>query len=163
MKSAKYIIITVLFLAVSSQGAYIHKPHWPGHWVKKLVVEKEQERPLDQIPVCIDVPRFVQILNAKDLEIFLDEIDADTYEGCTDFQVVCNLDIILGCKLVLNGKVHGDYSCWIDDTHVPVTGSTPETRTACVRLEHPKYYYFATSEEGIVAEVGKLIVTVAPR
>jgi hypothetical protein len=99
----------------------------------------------------------------KDLEIFLDAVEAGTYEGCTDFQVLSNLDIILGCKLVLNGKVLGDYSCWIDDTYVQATASTPATRTACVRLENPEYYYFATSEAGVDVEVAKLILTVAPR
>jgi hypothetical protein len=159
MKRIKYIIITVLFLLTSSQAGYIYESYWPGHWVK----EEEEELSLNQIPVRIEMPGFAQIINAKDLEIFLDDINTETYEGCTNFQVMCNLDITLGCKLIINGKVSGDYSCWIDDTYVQATGSTPETRTACVRLENPKYHYFAASEEGVVTEVAQLVLTVAPR
>jgi hypothetical protein len=163
MKSIKYIIITAIFLVASSQASYMYESRWPGHWVRDWVEETQQGQSLNQIPVCIDVPMFVQVLNVKDLEIFLDAVDAGIYEGCTDFQVLSNLDIVLGCKLVLNGKVLGDYSCWIDDTYVQATGDAPATRKACVKLENPEYYYFATSEAGVDVEVAKLIVTVAPR
>jgi hypothetical protein len=163
MKSIKYILIIIFFLVVSSQAAYIYEYDWPGYWIE---VEQEQEQePLavNQVPVRIEIPPFVQILNTKNLEIFLDELDAQTYEGCTDFQVICNLDIKLGCRLIINGKVGGNYSWWINDVYVPATGELPETRKACVRLENPKYYYVATSREGEVVEVAGLVLTVSPR
>ncbi|MHC4557258.1 MAG: hypothetical protein ACYTFW_01910 [Planctomycetota bacterium] len=163
MKSIKYIIIIVFFLVVSSQAEYIYEYDWPRYWVEVELEQEQEALAVNQVPVRIEIPPFVQVLNAKDLEIFLDEVDARTYEGCTDFQVISNLDIKLGCRLIINGKVRGDYSCWINDAYVQPTGDLPETRTACVRLENPKYYYVATSSEGEVVEVAKLVLTVSPR
>ena len=65
MKSVKYIIIAALFLVASSQASYMYESRWPGHWVKNWVEKTLEGQPLNQVPVCIDVPGFVQVLDVN--------------------------------------------------------------------------------------------------
>jgi len=113
-------------------------------------------------PVYMELPGFAKVLNKDDLEISLDDVSFGTFQGCTDFELIAMIDITLGCKVKGNRKVRGDYSCSIDNPQVPATGSTPEIRKVCVKLENAKFYYFATSPDERV-QVATLTLTVSAR
>jgi len=114
------------------------------------------------IPVVFEAPSYAAIWNAGDLAIHLEEsTDALTYEGCTDFQVVCLIDITLSCTVKSNSKVPGEYSCRIENEHVPATGDLPATRSVCVKLELEKVP--PVNALGQDRQVATVTLTVAPR
>jgi len=143
----------VFCLAASAQASRRHELDWPTQY---------QELALCEIPVYMELPGFAKVLNKDDLEISLDDVSFGTFQGCTDFELIAMIDITLGCKVKGNRKVRGDYSCSIDNPQVPATGSTPEIRKVCVKLENAKFYYFATSPDERV-QVATLTLTVSAR
>lgn len=154
MKSITFITIIAFLLAASLQAAYVEVSDWPGQWVY-------DEANICEIPVYMVLPGFAQVLNANDLEIHLHDINIQTYEGCTDFEMISAIDILLGCTIQSNGKVGGDYSCWVDDTLVNATGPTPVARKACVRLENVEFDVLPAYGDSI--EVGTLTLTISPQ
>lgn len=154
MKSVKLIIVTVVFLVVSAQAERAAASVWR--------MDDPDPKPLCVLSVHLGTPSYAAILNQGDLSIHLEETtDVLTYEGCTDFKVICLFDVTLSCKVTDNGKVPGDYSCWIDDENVPITGDIPVTRTVCVKLKIEKLPRVHTFPQDL--QVATVTLTVSPR
>jgi hypothetical protein len=157
MKSMKLIAIILSLMAVSAHatstqhGLTVHD--WPRHWVN-------EEQDLCVIPIYMDLPGFARVVDMDELEIHLESLDMWTYEGCTDFGIICSIDVRLGCRVKSNGVVGGDYTCKVKNPHVPVTGPDPVTRTACVRLENVGFDKLPAPNDTL--EVATLTLTVVP-
>ena len=158
MKSIKLITIILSLMAASAhatsaQPGFLEVHDWPKYWV-------EDEVDICTVPVYMELPGFAKVLNMDDLEIHLESLDFRTYEGCTDFEIISAIDVLLGCRVTSNGKVGGDYSSKIENPQVPATGSEPVTRTACVRLENVSFDTIPAPNESL--QVATLTLTIAP-
>ncbi|MHC4366601.1 MAG: hypothetical protein ACYSW8_03190 [Planctomycetota bacterium] len=154
MKSIRVIAVTIVFLVVSTQAG------------RALGCLRRMDDPdphgLCVLPIFIDLPSYVTIWKKGGLSVHLEEsIDALAYEGCTDFQVLCLMDITSSCKIKSNGKVSGEYSCQIENEHVPFTGDVPATRSVCVKVELEKVPL--VNAVGQDRQVATVTLTVAPR
>jgi len=161
MKSIKLITIILSLIAASAHAtsapqSFVELSEWPGKWEMHY-----DEVSICEMPVYMELPGFARVLNPEDLDIHIESLDLDTYSGCTDFELICSIDIVLGCKVQSNGKVGGDYSCWIVNPQVQTTGDgTPATRTACVKLDKVEFSFLPAPGESL--EVATLTLTVAP-
>ena len=161
MKSIKLITIILSLMGASAHATsgpqgFVELSEWPGHWEIQY-----DEVSLCEMPVYMELPRFAKVLNPEDLDIHVESLDMDTYSGCTDFELICSIDVVLGCKVESNGEVGGDYSCWIENPQVQTTGGgTPATRKACVKINHVNFSYLPAPGESL--EVATLTLTVAP-
>jgi hypothetical protein len=159
MKSIKLITIILSLMvasahATSPQSDFIEVSDWPKHWV-------DDEVDICAIPVYMELPGFAKVLNQDELEIRIKSLDLDTYAGCTDFELIAAIDVVLGCRIQSNGTVGGDYSCSIENAQVDATGpTTPAVRTACVRLDNVDFSYLPAPGEGL--NVATLTLTIAP-
>lgn len=154
MKSIRLIIVTIVFLVVSTQAGRGSDSLWR--------MDDPDPHSLCVLPIFINSPSYATIWKKGGLSIHLEEsTDVLTYEGCTDFQVLCLMDITLSCKVKSNGKVPGEYSCWIENEHVPFTGDVPATRSVCVKLELEKVP--PVNALGQDRQVATVTLTVAPR
>jgi hypothetical protein len=112
------------------------------------------------IPVVMDVGMYVEILDVQDLSIKLQQVEFDTYEGCTEIRIKSNFDLQLMCKIKPTGIVPGKYSCWIDNPKVPLDLSeNVAVRNVCVKAEKVKILYTAPGSDVHVADV---TITVMP-
>lgn len=112
------------------------------------------------IPVTMDIGMYVEILDVQNLSIKLQQVEFDTYEGCTDIRIKSNFDLELGCKVKPTGMVPGEYSCWIDNPKVFLDLSENVTvRKLCVKAENVKILYTAP---GLDVHVADVTVTVVP-
>ena len=112
------------------------------------------------IPVVMDVGMYVEILDVQHLSIELQQVEFDTYEGCTEIRIKSNFDLHLDCKIKPTGMVPGKYSCWIDNPKVPLDLSeNVAVRDVCARAEDVKILYVAPGFDVHVADV---TITVIP-
>lgn len=112
------------------------------------------------IPVTMDVGMYVEILDVQHLSIKLQQVEFDTYEGCTEIKIKSNFDLFLECKIKPTGMVPGEYSCWIDNPKVPLDLSENVTiRNVCARAEKVKILYTAP---GLDVHVADVTLTVIP-
>ena len=112
------------------------------------------------IPVKIDIGMYVEILDVQDLSIKLQQVEFDTYEGCTEIRIKSNFDLQLMCKIKPTGMVPGKYSCWIDNPKVPLDLSeNVAVRNVCVKAENVKILYTAP---GLDVHVADVTITVMP-
>ncbi|MBN2592075.1 MAG: hypothetical protein JXA81_01105 [Sedimentisphaerales bacterium] len=112
------------------------------------------------IPVVMDVGMYVEILDVQDLSIKLQQVEFETYEGCTEIRIKSNFDLQLMCKIKPTGMVPGKYSCWIDNPKVPLDLSeNVAVRNVCVKAEKVKILYTAPGSDVHVADV---TITVMP-
>lgn len=159
MKSIKLITIILSLMAASAhatsaQPDFVEVSDWPKHWV-------DDDLDICTVPVYMELLGFAKVLNPDELDIHIKSLDLNTYTGCTDFELICSVDVILGCRIQSNGKVGGDYSCWVENPQVEITGdATPATRTACVKLDNVEFSNLPAHGESL--EVATLTLTVAP-
>jgi len=112
------------------------------------------------IPVTMDVGMYVEILDVKNMSIKLEQVEFDTFEGCTEIQIKSNFDLELVCKVKPTGMVPGKYSCSIDNPKVHLDLSENVTvRNVCVRAENVKVLYTAP---GLDVHVADVTITVVP-
>ena len=112
------------------------------------------------IPVVMNIGMYVEILDVQDLSIKLQQVEFDTYEGCTEIRVKSNFDLELLCKIKPTGMVPGEYSCWIDNPKVPLDLSeNVAVRNVCVKAKKVKILYTAPGSDVHVADV---TITVIP-
>lgn len=106
------------------------------------------------IPVVMDVGMYVEILNVKNLSIKLQQIEFETYQGCTEVEIKSNFDLEILCKVKPTGVVPGKYSCWIDNPKVPFDFSDrPVVRKVCVKAEKVQILHVAPGSDVHVADV----------
>ncbi len=112
------------------------------------------------IPVTMDIGMYVEILDVQNLSIKLQQVEFDTYEGCTEIRIKSNFDLELVCKVKPTGMVPGEYSCSIDNPKVPLDLSeNVAVRKVCVRAEKVKILYAAP---GLDVHVANVTITVIP-
>jgi len=156
MKSVKLILVTAVCFAVSVHAENPQDPWW---YNARRIIGNEAES-VCEMPVYIELPGYALILNKDKLKINLDEVDAETYEGCTDFKMISLIDITLGCQVINHEKVPGDFSCSLDNKYVDFTGKTPVKRKVCVKLEHCNLFKVNTHQNNL--QVATVTLTVAP-
>jgi hypothetical protein len=112
------------------------------------------------IPVVMDVGMYVEILDVKSLSIKLQQVEFETYEGCTEIKIKSNFDLELISTIKPTGMVPGNYSCSIDNPKVPLDLSENVTvRNVCVKAEKVKILYAAP---GLDVHVADVTITVVP-
>lgn len=112
------------------------------------------------IPVVMDIGMYVEILDVQKLSIKLQQVEFDTYEGCTEIKIKSNFDLHLMCKIKPTGMVPGKYSCWIDNPKIPLDLSeNVAVRNVCVKAEEVKILYTAP---GLDVHVADVTITVIP-
>jgi len=112
------------------------------------------------IPVVMDVGMYVEILDVQNLSIKLQQVEFDTYEGCTEIKIKSNFDLQLMSKIKPTGMVPGKYSCWIDNPKVALDLSeNVAVRNVCVKAEKVKILYTAP---GLDVHVADVTITVIP-
>ena len=112
------------------------------------------------IPVVMDIGMYVEILDCQNLSIKLQQVEFDTYEGCSEIGVKSNFDLELVCKVKPTGMVPGEYSCSIDNPKVPLDLSeNVAVRKVCVKAERVKILYAAP---GLDVHVADVTITVIP-
>ena len=112
------------------------------------------------IPVVMDVGMYFEILDVKNMSIKLEQVEFDTFEGCTEIQIKSNFDLELVCKVKPTGRVPGQYTCSIDNPKVPLDLSENVTvRNICVKAEKVKVLYTAP---GLDVHVADVTLTVVP-
>lgn len=112
------------------------------------------------IPVKMDIGMYVEILDVQKLSIKLQQVEFETYEGCTEIRIKSNFDLELVCKIKPTGMVPGEYSCSIDNPKVHLDLSENVTvRNVCVKAEKVKILYAAPGSDVHVADV---TITVIP-
>jgi hypothetical protein len=112
------------------------------------------------IPVIMDVGTYVEILNVEDLSIKLQQVELETFQGCTEIKIKSNVDLEILCKVKPTGIVPGKYSCWIDNPKVPFDFSDrPTVRNICVKAEKVQILHAAP---GLDVHVADVTLTVMP-
>jgi len=144
-------VILLLVLPISMQAKIMR-----GSFGSLLYLPEEK----CVFPVVMDVGMYVEILDVKDLSIKLQQVEFDTYEGCTEIRIKSNFDLELMCKVKPTGMVPGEYSCSIDNPKVPLDLSeNVAVRNVCVKAENVKILYTAP---GLDVHVADITITVIP-
>jgi hypothetical protein len=112
------------------------------------------------VPVIIDVGMYVEILDVEDLSIKLQQVEFETYQGCTEIKIKTNFDLQMLCDIKPTGLLPGKYSCWIDNPKVPFDFSErPAVRNVCVKAEEVQILH---SAPGLDVHVADVTITVMP-
>jgi len=116
-------LLAVLWTAAAPAGE-IKTHYWPSAPIPLEIAS---------IPVVMDVGYWIKIVN-QNAFIKLKQKSINTYEGCTDLQIRCNVDLAMSCSISPTGTVKGTYSCSIVGPNINVPGGT---MAVCAMLKNP--------------------------
>ena len=124
LKKSLLVVAAVAMLAGSAQAGAIKFHDWPCTFTPQEVVT---------IPVVMDIGYWIKVKN-QDAKIKLNQVNINLYEGCTDIEILTNVDIALSCSVKPNGAVPGDWSCSVSPSEVDASGGTV---SLCAKVEKP--------------------------
>lgn len=159
----KKSIIGLLLLAIAMPafaGGDVEKKIESGSWpvVFKYVAVCEHFK------VLMNVGYYVKIQKCKELKLKLKQTSIKEYEGCLDFNIMSNFDLVLSSKIFptaagLNIAPAGKWSSWISSTQYLAPSTSYKKRTVCAKVKDAVIIKADPKKELLV---GKITIYVRP-
>jgi len=134
----KSLLLGVVAVALLGLPALAGEQKYEG-WVTHTVVTYDPQY-VDDFPVKMVIPWYIKIVNQKDWEITLDQVDCANlgrgsgdwpcFKGCKDLVIATNFDCTLLCG-VNKTYLAGNWGCSVSPQDVDKPGGTT---TVCVKL-----------------------------
>lgn len=146
MKTSLGVLAAVALWATAAPAGEIALFHWPDSLPPQEVAA---------VPVVLDLPWWVGIVDLDKPAIRLTQRSAYEYEDCLDLVIETPRNLSVSARITPTGAVPGTYSCWLSS---PFINAPQSILSICVKLETQ-----AVLPPMNDVHVGTVTLTITPR